>query len=88
MEEFVGKDVCLGESIHATAHLKVDPGVAGKLVELVLINEFLGDVHKLDADVLWPVKQGAKIEVIEVHGGKPGIILGENTIDEQSDEFN
>jgi hypothetical protein len=70
------------------AHLKVDPGVGGNLIELVLINEFLGDVHKLDVHVLWPVKGGVKIEVIEVHGGKPGITLGENTIDKQFDEFN
>ncbi len=43
-EKFVGKDACLGETVHATAHLKVDPGVTGNLVELVLIDEFLGDV--------------------------------------------
>jgi hypothetical protein len=42
LEEFVGKDSCLGETVHAAAHLKVDPGVTGKLVELVLVNEFLG----------------------------------------------
>ncbi len=88
LEKFVGKDACLGETIHATAHLKVDPGVANKLVELVLVNEFLRDVCKLDADVLWPFKQGVKIEVLEVHGGKPGITLGENTVDEQFDKFN
>ncbi len=86
-EEFVGKDACLGEMVHATAHFKVDPGVTGDLVELVLVGEFKGDVHKLDADVLWLVKQGLQIEVLEVHGGKPGITLGENTVDEQFDEF-
>jgi hypothetical protein len=58
LEEFVGKDACLGETVHATAHFEVDPGVAGNLVELVLVNEFLGDVHKLDADVLWSVELG------------------------------
>ena len=88
MEEFVGKDACLGETVYATAHLKVDPGVAGKLVELVLIDEFLGDVHKLDADILWPVKRGVRIEVLEIHGGRPGITLGENTVDKQFDELN
>ncbi len=87
-EEFLGKDACLGQTVHATAHFEVDPGVAGDTVDLVLINEFLGDVHKLDADVLWPVKQGVQIEVLEVHGGKPGITLGENTVDEQFDKFN
>jgi hypothetical protein len=87
-EEFVGKDACLWETVHATAHLKVDPGITGKLVELVLINEFLGDVRKLDADVLWPVEQGVKIEVLQVHGGKPGVTLGENTVDKQFDKFN
>jgi hypothetical protein len=86
-EEFVGKDACLGETIHATAHFKVDPGVAGNLVELVLIDEFLGDVRKLDADVLWLAERGVQIEVYDVHGGKPGITLGGNTVDKQFDEF-
>ncbi len=87
-EKFVGKDACLGETAHATTHLEVYPGVASKLVELVLIDEFLGDVRKLDADVLWPVEWGVKIEVFEVHGGKPGITLGENTVDKQFEKFN
>ncbi len=88
MEEFVGKDACLGETVYATAHIKVDPGVAGDLVELVLVNEFDGDVCKLDADVLWTVKRGVQIEVLEVRGGKPGMTLGENTVDKQFDKFN
>ncbi len=88
LEAFVGKDACLGETVHATAHSKVDPGVTGKLFEFVLIDEFLGDVCKLDADILWLVDQGVRIEVLEVHGGKPGITLGENTVDKQFDKFN
>jgi hypothetical protein len=87
-EEVVGKDACLGETVHATAHFKIDPGVAGNLVKLVLVDEFLGDVCKLDVDVLWPVKRGVELEVLEVHGSKPGITLGENTVDEQFDKFN
>jgi hypothetical protein len=87
-EDFVGKDACLGETVNAMAHFKVNPGVVGNLVELVLIDEFKGDVHKLDADVLWLVKQGVQIEVLEVHGGKPCITLGEYTVNEQFDEFN
>ncbi len=87
-EEFVGKDACLGETVHATAHFKVDPGVAGNIVELVLVNEFKRDVRKLDADVLWSVKWGVQIEVLEVHGGKPDVTLGENTVDKQFDKFN
>ncbi len=87
-EEFVGKDACLEETVHATAHFEVDPGVLGNLIELVLVDEFLGDVRKLDADVLWSVKRGVQIEVLEVHGGKPCITLGENTVEEQFDEFN
>jgi hypothetical protein len=86
-EEVVSKDACLGETVHATAHFEVDPGVTGKLVELVLVNEFLEDVSKLDADVLWPVKGGVEIEVLEAHGGKPSIMLGENPVDEQFDKF-
>ncbi len=51
-EEFVGKDACLGETVHAMVHFEVDPGVTGNLDELVLVHEFLGDVRKLDVDVL------------------------------------
>jgi hypothetical protein len=86
-EEFVGEDACLGETVHATVHFEVDPGVAGNFVELVLVDEFKGGVRKLDADVLWLVKWGVQIENLEVHGSKPGITLGENTVDEQFDEF-
>jgi hypothetical protein len=86
-EEVVGKDACLGETIHATAHFEVDPGVVGNLVELVIVNKFLGDVCKLDVDVLWPVERDVEIEVLEVHGGKPSVTLGENNVDEQFDKF-
>ncbi len=88
LEEFSGKDTCLGETVHATAHFKVDPGVVCNFVELILVDEFLGDIGKLDANVLWPVKQGVQIEVREVLGGKPGITLGENTVGKQFDKFN
>jgi hypothetical protein len=88
LEEFVGKDACLGETVHDMAHFEVYPGVAGNFVELVLVDEFLGDVRKLDGDVLWPLERGVQIEILEVHGGKPGITLGENTVDKQCDEFN
>ncbi len=57
------------ETIHAMAHFKVDPGVADKLVELVSVNECLQDISKLDADVLWTVKAGVQIEILEIHGG-------------------
>ncbi len=87
-EEFVGKDACLGETIHAMVHFEVDPGVAGNLTELVLVDEFLGDIRKLDVDVLWTVEWGVQIEVFEIHGGKPGVTLGENTVDKPFDKFN
>ncbi len=80
-EEFVSKNACLGETVNATVHFEVDPGVTGKLIVLILIDKFLGDVRKLDADVLWPVEWGVEIDVLEVHGGEPGITLGENTVD-------
>jgi hypothetical protein len=73
LEKVVSKDSCLGETIHATAHFKVDPGVTDNLVDLVLVNEFLGDVCKLDAEVLWPVEAGVEIEILEVHGGEPSV---------------
>jgi hypothetical protein len=66
LEEVFHKDACLGETIHATAHFEVDPRVVGKFVEFVFVNEFLGDVSKLDADVLWPVEVGVEIEILEI----------------------
>ncbi len=38
-EEVVGKDACMGETVHATTHFQVDPRVTSKLVELVLVDE-------------------------------------------------
>jgi hypothetical protein len=73
LEDVVSKDDYLGETVHVKAHFEVDPGVKGKLVKLVLINEFLGDVSKLDTDILWPAEGGVKIEILEVHGGKPDV---------------
>jgi hypothetical protein len=84
---FLAKDACLGDTVRATAHFEVDPGVTGKLIELLLLNQFVGNFCNLDADILWPVKRGVEIEVLEVHGGKPSIMLGENTVDEQFDKF-
>ncbi len=88
LEEVVSKDACLGETVHAMAHFKVDPVVTGKLIELVLVNEFLEDVSKLDAEILWLVEGGVEIEILEVYGDKPSIMLGENTVDEQFYKFN
>ncbi len=34
------------------------------------------------------VEGGVEIEILEVHGGKPGILLGQNTVDEQFYKFN
>ncbi len=48
-KKFAGNDACLEETIHAMAHFEVDPGVSGNLVELVLVDEFLGGVRQLDA---------------------------------------
>ncbi len=59
LEEYDSKDACLGETVHATAHFKVDPGAAADIVELILLDEFEGDVRKLDAVVLWLVDWGA-----------------------------
>ncbi len=58
LEEVVCKNACLGETVHATAHFEVDPEIAGKHVELVFVNEFLGDVSKLDMDILWLGERG------------------------------
>ncbi len=35
-EVVVSKDACLGETVHATAHFKVDPGVTASLFSLYL----------------------------------------------------
>jgi hypothetical protein len=84
----VKSDACLGETVHATVYFKVDPGVTGKLVELVLINEILGDVSKINADILWLVEGGVETEFFDVHDGKLSITLGENTVDEQLYKLN
>ena len=55
------------ESINTIANFEVDPTVDVDVVdEVVFVNELLGDAGQLDVDVLWSVKWGLEVEVIDV----------------------
>ncbi len=47
LEVFVGKDACLGETVHATAHFKVDPRVRAILLSLYLLMNSWGVLASL-----------------------------------------
>ena len=86
-EEVVCKDAGLGEAIHAASHFEVDPAVADKIFESVVLNEFFGDVGDFDADVFWLVQGGVEVEIFEIEGCKASLALGEYTVDEELDKF-
>jgi hypothetical protein len=59
LEEVVSKDALLGEDRTCHGAFQSRSRSHGQAIELVLISEFLGDVRKLDADVLWPVDRSS-----------------------------
>ncbi len=46
----------LGEAVHTLPDLKVHPTISGVCREVVLVDEFLGNVGESDADVLRTVE--------------------------------
>ncbi len=87
LEEIVGQDVGLGETIAALADFEVDPTVAVATHKLVLLNEFRWDVRDLDADIFRVGHWHVEVEVLEVNGAEVRSFAREHTIEQQLEEF-
>ena len=57
-EEVVGKLAGLWQSINSTKDGKVNLSVAGEVVEVIFLDEFLRDVSELDPDIFGAVEGG------------------------------
>ena len=51
------------------------------------MDELLGDVIKMDSGIFKSLERCVEVEVFDVEHGKPGTGLGEDTVDEELDEF-
>ncbi len=75
------------EPVHAFGELIVYQAVVSILLELILIDDFLGNYAELDSRILWSIKGSVEVEVGQVHCHIPAPRLGEGAVDNQLDRF-
>ena len=86
-KKVIGEFARLGEAIDALAYLKVDPTIMHKVLEVVFLDELLGNVVESYPRVLELLERSVEVEVLDVKSGKPGARLREDTVDEELDKF-
>ena len=69
------------QTVDAVDNFEVHPAVLNMVGEVVLGDEFMGDVIKVDVDKFWAVKGITKVEVSNVESAKFSTRLGEDTVD-------
>ena len=72
-EEIIGKLAGLFQPIDPFGDLEVYPVIECKLSEVVLVDEFLGNLGEVDADIFGSIKGSAQVKVGEVIAGETGI---------------
>jgi hypothetical protein len=77
----------LGKAVTALANFIVDPAIAVLTWKVVFLDEFFWDIGKLDANVFRIWHWSVEIEVFYVDGAEPSSLSGEDTVEEQLDEF-
>ncbi len=77
----------MGKAITALANFKVDPAIAVPTWKVVFLDEFLWDIGELDANVFGIWRWSVEIEVFYVNGAELCSLSGEDTVEEQLDEF-
>ena len=82
----VGQDAGLWQVVHALCDIEVYPTIFG-ILEVVLVDEFLGDFGEFDFDVLMPVHRGAEVEILDVKACKTRPLAREDTIDGKFESF-
>ena len=81
----VGKFATLWEPWDTFDYFEVDPSISRKLVKVVLLDEFLGDVGEFDLDILWAVHWSTQVKNADVKACKPGSFVGEDTVKHELD---
>jgi hypothetical protein len=77
----------LGKAITTLANFEVDPAIAVTTREVVFLDEFIWDVEELDANIFGLGHRSVKIEILQVNGAEPCTLPGEDTVEEEFDEF-
>ena len=82
-KELVGEAAGLGEAVDAVADLEVDPSVVDEVLEIILVDEVLGDVGELDLAVLGIIERRGEVVVPDVVAYESGAFARENTVEEK-----
>jgi hypothetical protein len=77
----------LGKAKTALANFKVDPAIAVPTWKVVFLDGFFWDIKELNVNVFGIWHWSVKIEVFYVDGAEPCSLSGEDTVEEQLDEF-
>jgi len=85
-EEVVGQFSTLWQAIASSYNFIVYPSIVDKRQQIVFVNDLLGNVRELDADILWTFHRGLEIKVLGIKTNKFGIGARQDTIDHELDE--
>ena len=77
----------MGKAITTLANFEVDPAIAVPTSEVVFLDEFIRDVGELDANIFGLGHRSVRIEILQVNGAEPCTPPGEDTVEEEFDEF-
>ena len=77
----------MGKAITTLANFEVAPAIAVMTSEVVFLDEFIRDVGELDADIFGLGHGSVEIEILQVNGAEPCTLPGEDTLEEEFDEF-
>ncbi len=77
----------MGKPVTSLANFKVDPAVLISAREVVFLQQFVGDVGDLDANIFRLEHRRVQVEVLEVNGAEPSIFPGEDTVEQELDKL-
>jgi hypothetical protein len=80
-KETVGEDSGLGQTVNAATNFEIDPTVVCEGEEIVFVDELVGNIGELDADVFRVVETSSEIEVFDIVANKFGTWTRENAVD-------
>ncbi len=77
----------MGKAVTALANFKADPAIAVPTWKVVFLDKFFWDIGELNVNVFGIWHWSVEIEVFYVNGAEPCSLSGEDTVEEQLDEF-
>ena len=86
-KEIISQSSTLGEAITAFNYLEKYPPIVYVLLQVIFVNEFLGDVFEFDLDVFWALHRSTQVEVGDVKAAKFGVRTRQHTINYKLNEF-